>query len=222
MEWTQENIAELLELKSRGIPRDKIATIIGRTESAVAIKLKRLKKKNNTYNASHAEEKKKINIEFEEFIKPETILNLYAGNENYYKAQTIRNDKNPAFNTEYHMDALKLICRLYSENKKFDFIDLDPYGSAYDLIDLAIKMAQKGIAITLGELGHKRFKRLDFVKPRYNITTLEEFTIDNIIKKIQQIGDQNKKHLIIYTQKEWKNIGRVWFEIKPKKGEPND
>ena len=96
-------------------------------------------------------------------------------------------------------------------------IDLDPFGSAYDCFDLAIKMAQKGLVITLGELGHKRWKRLDYVAPRYDIYSLDDFTIQKIISYIQKIGLQNKKKLVVYDFREWRNIGRVWFKIEPLK-----
>lgn len=112
-----------------------------------------------------------------------------------------------------HMDSLKLMCKLYLENKKYDMIDLDPFGSAYDCFDLAIKMAKKGLIITLGEMGHKRFKRLDFVRRMYGIESLEEFTSDRIIEEIQKIGLKNKKILNVYKKKDWQGISRVWFTI---------
>ena len=100
---------------------------------------------------------------------------------------------------------------------KYDMIDLDPFGSAYDCFDLAIKMAKKGLCITLGEMGHKRWKRLDFVKWRYGINSLDDFTSDIIIKKIQEIGIRNKKILKVFAKRDWQNISRVWFVIKPYK-----
>ena len=98
--------------------------------------------------------------------------------------------------------------------KEYDIIDLDPFGSAYDCFDLAIKMAKKGLIITFGELGHKRFKRLDFVRRYYGIETLEDFTTDNLIKHIIKIGERNKKILKPIYVKEWRNISRVYFRIE--------
>ena len=92
-------------------------------------------------------------------------------------------------------------------------IDLDPFGSAYDCFDLAVKMAKKGLIITLGELGHKRWKRLDFVRTHYGIKTLDAFTIENLIQHIQAIGERNKKRLIVWQYREWQNTGRVYFTI---------
>ena len=54
-------------------------------------------------------------------------------------------------------------------NYRFDLIDIDPFGSAYDCFDLSIKIAEKGLIITYGEMGHIRWKRLDYVNRIYNI-----------------------------------------------------
>lgn len=215
--WNNDDIKQLQDLKENGYSNNEIADILNRSEVSIQIKLKRLKKKNNTYNSKHVTEKRTINRNFIEYIKPDNILDLYAGDtkETYNNIKIITNDKDIKFNTNYHEDALKLLCKFYIEGKKFDYINLDPFGSCYDNLDLAIKLCKKGIAITLGELGHKRWKRLDYVRTHYNINSMEDFTIENIIKKIQQIGLQNKKELVIYEYKEWQNIGRVWFEIKP-------
>lgn len=113
------------------------------------------------------------------------------------------------------MDYLSFLCLMYLKDKKFDYIDLDPFGSCFDGLDLAIKMANKGLAVTLGEMGHVRWRRLDFVKYRYDIYSIEDFTSDNLIHKIQKIGRYNHKYLEVYCKKDWNNISRVWFIIKP-------
>lgn len=219
-EWTEKEIEWVKMQLDNGYTAKEIAYSMDRSHTSVAIKIKRLGKKENTYNSKHVEEKYKINNDFLQEIKPKTILDVYAGNcfynDNYKNAEIITNDINEEKPTQYHMDALRLLCKLYAENKTFDLIDLDPYGSAYDCLDLAIKMIKcgGGLSVTLGELGHKRWKRLDFVNRYYGITQFEDFTIDNLIKHIQQIGLKNKKNLIVYQQKEWQNIGRVWFKVE--------
>lgn len=110
---------------------------------------------------------------------------------------------------------LHFMCEMFIEGKTFDLVDLDPFGSAYDSFDLAVKMAKKGVIITLGELGHKRWKRLDYVSRYYGINSLEDFTIENLIKHIQMIGKRNKKNLTPLFIREWQNIGRVWFTVEP-------
>lgn len=215
-EWTSKEIEWVKDLKAKGYSVDEIAQSIDRTSASVQIKLKRLGKQNGNYNKGHIKDKYKTNLEFFEIIKPRTVLDLYCGDKNFYKqfenVKVVSNDKDKNIQADYHNDALKTICELYP--KKFDLIDLDPYGSAYDCFDLAIKMATKGLIITLGELGHKRFKRLDYVSRYYGIESLDDFTIEKLIAEIQKIGVRNKKQLTPIFTKEWQNIGRVYFEIQ--------
>lgn len=213
--WTEKEIEWVKRLLQKGYTKQQIAQSIDRGIIATKIKIKLLSKDDYTYNTQHILEKYRLNRLFLEEIKPKTILDLYAGLKSYYKKyNAITNDINEKADTIYHLDAFKLICKLYSENNKYDLIDLDPFGSAYDTFDIAIKMANKGLIITLGELGHKRWKRLDFVSRYYNIYKLEDYTIENIIKEIQKIGLRNKKQLIVWNYKEWQNTGRVYFIIK--------
>lgn len=216
--WTNKEIEWIKNLKEQGYNNKEIAQSIGRSETSVSIKIKRLGKKENTYNKDHIEEKYELNKEFLKTIQPKTILDLYCGTKSYYSNYgAVTNDIDKNIPARYHEEAHKLICKLFYEGNKYDLIDLDPYGSAYDCFDLAIKMAKKGLIITLGELGHKRWKRLDFVSTHYGIKTLEEFTIENLIEKIKEIGLRNKKELEVWNYKEWKNIGRVYFVIKEHK-----
>ena len=215
--WTQKEIDWVLELRENGYSIPQIAESCGRSEVSVGIKIKRIGKSNNTYNDGHILEKNALNDKFIEVIAPKSICDAYCGEQSYYSkynAKLLTNDINTDFtNANYHLDALKFMCMCYYKGRTFDIVDLDPYGSAYDCLDLAIKMAKKGLIVTLGELGHKRWKRLDYVSRHYGINTIEEFTINNIIKHIQKIGERNKKTLNVWKSIEWKNIGRVYFQI---------
>ncbi len=212
--WTDKEIEFLKNLKAQGYSNKEIAVSLDRSETSVSIKAKRLGKKQDTYNKGHIAEKYELNTAFLSDLKPKTILDLYCGTKSFYKPlNVVTNDIDEDIPADYHQDAFKLICKLYYEGKKFDLIDLDPFGSAYDCFDLAVKMANKGLVITLGELGHKRWKRLDYVSSHYGIQTLDEFTIENLIKHIQAIGKRNKKLLTVWQYREWQNIGRVYFTI---------
>lgn len=214
--WTTKEIEWLSEMVAKKFSAKEIAESMGRSEVSVSIKLKRLGKIKRTYNQKHIDEKYLINEELLKEIQPHSVLDLYCGTKNFYsKYDTITNDIDTSIEAQYHKDAFKLICELYSKDYKFDLIDLDPFGSAYDCFDLAIKMAQKGLCITLGELGHKRWQRLDYVSRFYDITSIEDFTIENLINYIKKIGLRNKKELKVFAYKEWQNIGRVWFKIEP-------
>ena len=217
-QWTEKEIEWVKMLKDKGFSNKKIAELIDRDFTQVSIKIKRLGKKSMNYNQSHFEEKFSVNYDFVKLIKPKSVLDVYAGLVSVYKKlncdNVISNDKNEKSNTEYHLNALDFVCQMYIDKRKFDLVDLDPFGSAYDCFDLAIKMAKKGFIITLGELGHKRFKRLDFVRRYYGIETLEDFTTDNLVNHIIKIGERNKKKLIPIYVKDWRNIARVYFKIE--------
>lgn len=223
--WTKEEIDWALMLKGKGFSNKEIAKYLYRGLVSVSIKLKRLSKKDGqSYNSSHRQDKYKHNKLFLDIINPKTILDLYSGENSYYSNfdyKITTNDLNKNFNCDYNEKAEKLVCKLYYESKKYDLIDVDPFGSAYDCFDLCIKMAKKGIIITLGELGHKRWKRLDFVRRYYNIDTLEEFTTSRIIQEIQSIGIRNKKMLHPVYIRDYKNISRVYFKIENINTMPN-
>lgn len=222
--WTEKEIEWVMMLKEKGFNTKQIAECIDRDVTQVSIKIKRLGKTNKTYNDPHREEKYKTNQDFLELINPKSCLDVFSGEQSFwmYKAgYVISNDKNCGVvlkDNHFKMDAFEFLCYMWINKKKYykeyDIIDLDPFGSAYDCFDLAIKMAKKGLIITLGELGHKRFKRLDFVRRYYGIETLEDFTTHNIVKHIIKIGERNKKSLIPIYVKEWRNISRVYFRIE--------
>lgn len=217
--WTEEEEKWLLQKKEEGFSYREIAQALGRTEVSVSIKAKRLKKRteNNTYNEPHLEKKYESNRAFYEKIQPKTALDAYCGVNNYWKNTTdmkvTTNDTDSEIEADYNEDAFKLLCKLYYHDKKYELIDLDPFGSAYECFDLATRMATKGLIITFGEQGHKRWKRLDFVSKRYDISTLNEFTTEKLIEKVVTIGRRHKKELTPVIIDEFRNITRVYFEI---------
>lgn len=215
--WTEKEINWCLGLKEKGYSYKEISKSVERTHTSVSIKMKRLKKKDGSYNSPHIKDKHRTNEKFIQHIKPKTLLDVYAGDKYYNKFKEIKvttNDIDNKKDTDFNMDAHKLLCKMYLEGNTYDVVDLDPFGSAFDCFDLAIKMAKKGLIITLGEMGHKRFKRLDFVKRYYNIEKLEDFTTENIVQHIKMIGRRNKKELIVKYIKEWNMVSRVYFEIR--------
>lgn len=214
-EWTPQEEYWVVYLMSEGLSMIDIAKYTYREPVSVSLKLKRLAKKDKSYNDAHKEDKYLANDEFFKSDSFSSVLDLFAGEKSFwrkYPVEVVSNDLNHKGN-DYSDDALKILCYLYYTNQKFDLIDLDPFGSAYDCFDLAIKMAKKGVIITFGEIGHQRWKRTDFVSRYYGITTFEEFTMQRLIDEVVKIGRKNKKELIPIIIKEYKNIGRVYFKI---------
>lgn len=217
--WSDEEVEWAYNKKEEGYTYKEIGEALDRTEVSVSIKVKRHTKKNNTYNKDHVDGKYEDNKSFiENLSSVKSLLDAYCGVVSYWKAnhpeiKVVTNDKDKNIDADYHMDSLKLLCQEYIKGNKYDIIDLDPYGSAYESFDLAIKMAKKGLIITYGEMGHKRWKRLDYVSKRYDIDSIEDFAIDKLIEKTILIGKRNKKELtpVIITNN--KLISRVYFKI---------
>jgi len=217
--WTEEEILWILEKKSLGYKNPQIAKAIGRTEVSIELKLRRRKKIKNTYNLETREIKYSANQKFLQELEPITVLDLYAG-DSFYKTypnlSLTTNDKDIKFDTDYHYDALELLCKLVSENKKFDLIDLDPYGSSYECIDLAIRQAKSGLIISFGEWGHRKFNRFDYVGPRYGINSLETFTEDLFIKTVQDKAFLQKKTAKVVDIVKYNNFMRIYFTLDDK------
>ena len=211
--WTEENIGELLGLKINKSIKE-ISKIIDRTEISISIKLKRLKFSNDTYNEKHREDKYKRNSLFIDEINPKNILDVYAGN-SYYKKNTnikvIDNDIK-GIETDYKLDAFEFLYKF--RKNKFDLVDLDPFGSAFNCFDLAIQIAQEGLCVTFGEYGHKRWRRSDFVKSRYNINIYEEFETEKFNQYVIERAKIFNKELSVFYCANYGNIMRTYFKIK--------
>ncbi len=215
--WTTDDIKELKELVEKWYNNKTIANLVWRNEIGISLKRKRLTKVENTYNAWHISDKYETNLMFMDLIYPDSVLDVYAGNW-YYKdfelKRYVTNDKWD-FQTDHSMEAFEFLAMFY--NDRFDIVDLDPFGSAFECLDLAIRIAKKGLIITLWEMGHRRFKRTDFVRKRYWIESMNEDWVAKIIAYIENRGIIWKKKLTPVFIKNWNNISRVYFKIEPYK-----
>ena len=211
---TNEDIATLLSMRQNNIKFKDIATKLQRTHVSVEIKYKRLCKKNDTYNIKDKNLKYNTYAYFIKSIKPQSILDVYEGGSyyknNYKDIKVIDNDIKGG--CDYKLKSMDLLTKLRS--KKYDLIDLDPYGSAFECFDLAINMSLKGLIITFGEYGHQRWNRSDFVRHRYNINTLGEFRDTKFIDYIINRGLIFNKDISVYKSIIYKNILRVYFNVK--------
>lgn len=198
----------------------ELSNLMDRSIDSISQRLKKISKENGTYNDRHRSIKYDLNYSFVMENNIETVLDLYAG-DCYYKYHfkdkltVTSNDKLSLYSdiNDYNMDAYDCIKILFESGKKYDLVDLDPFGNAYDCFDMAIKMATKGLIITFGEMGHIRFRRLDFVGKRYDIKTMDEFTLEKLIDYIVKLGELNDKKIIPVYIKKWGHIGRVYFKI---------
>lgn len=216
--WTEEEIKWMFMLRSKGRNPEYIAECLDRSVVSVSIKLKREGKKNGTYNDLHRDDKYATNKLFLDEVSPSSVLDIYSGMKSWWKSncsgEVLTNDLNPEADSMYHEKAEYLIHKLYYEGMSFDLVDLDPFGSAYDCFDCAIKMARKAIVITYGEMGHRRFNRLDFVRRHYGIESMEEYTIGRLIDETVKIGLRSKKLLTPRYIRNYPGISRVYYTVE--------
>ena len=214
--WTEPEIKWALDLRARGFSIAQIAICLYRDDLGVETKLKKLSKKTATYNPAHLSEKYAANAAFLDIAKPRSVLDLYAGRESWYRGKVdelYANDKLDSATNDSQGDALRTLCRLYAEGRKFDVVDLDPFGSAFDLFDLAIKTATRGVVITFGEMGCKRFGRTDFIRRRYGLMMSSALDSGALVDFVRIVGERNKKTLVPVIHRDWHNISRVYFLV---------
>lgn len=215
--WTEDEEEYVYTLKNKGHTINYISKKTGRSKPSITNKLRRLRKKKGVgqYDKDHSNKKHLLNQRFLKQIQPNTILDLYnAGNTQYNKYEVTTNDIDPKFDTDYHKDALELIQELYSQGKKYDLIDIDPYGTAYPLWKYGVRMVKKGIIITLGELGHKRFKRYDTVGKYYGIYDMEHFTAYMMVRKLLCDAEELGVKCKCVNLADWGYIARAYFIIR--------
>lgn len=217
--WTEEEEDWMLNEKDFNTINE-LSYLMDRSADSISQRLKKIAKENDTYNEPNRWLKYHFNHKFVTEYDIKTVLDLYAGDCFYKKEfkdklEVTSNDESFKFYSinDYHLDAHDCIKMLFESGKKYDLIDLDPFGNAYNCFDMAIKMATKGLIITFGEMGHIRFKRLDFVGKRYGIKNISEFTLEKLTDHIVKLGELNGKKIIPVYMKKWGHIGRVYFKI---------
>jgi len=215
--WTKQEEDWLLYLKDNiGLSFKDISICIDREEQRIRLKYKRLNKKNKTYNKAHIVDKYKTNLEILENNEIKTCLDLFASEKSFWEdhvKNVTSNDIIPSMYNTYNLKAEILAKYLNDNSYTFDLIDVDPFGSAFNCFENSIKMCNKVLIITYGEMGHKRWKRLDFVKKTYKIKSLDEFTIENLINYTKKIALKNNVILEVDCIKNWHNISRVYYKV---------
>mgnify|MGYP006266448307 CR=1 FL=1 len=212
--WTTYEEDYVIELKEKGLSINSIARALGRDVVQVSIKMKRIAKKSHTYNDRHREEKYMANDVFLSIVHPEIVLDAFAGPFSYYMnrvPEVYTNDVREEFGTYYCEPAEQLLPNLVQAGERFDLVDVDPFGSAYECLLPAIKLATRALVVTFGELGHRRFKRLDFVGPRYGITKIEDFTAENLASYVLKLAKDNGRKVELFQLKNWHNICRAYY-----------
>jgi hypothetical protein len=214
VKWNNDDIAKLLELKKQGNSFEQIGNALNRNPYSCNRKYYKLMKKHDTYNNKHRRLKYEYNKHFLTLVQSETMLDAFSGGTSWWKQNTnlnvVDNDIK-VDGADYKLDALDFL-HLH-RTKKYDIVDLDPFGSAFDCFDYALQIAQKGLIITFGEIVGRRFNRMDFVEHRYNMNYIEDFTTENLAKYVQDRAMIYRKTLTPIIKAEMTNISRVYFKI---------
>lgn len=176
--WSQQEINMLLSNASSR----EIAQKTNRTLASVSLKRKRIKMAQGFgYNSAHVKEKYEMNEMFLRRFKVDvSVADLYAGPTSWYRGRVgtlFENDKK-------HGGRAADVVLKEMQTSSFDIVDIDPFGSAFECYENAARVAKKGLIVTYGEMGHLRFKRLDFVRKNHGITTLDGFTVDALEKTL--------------------------------------
>ena len=112
------------------------------------------------------------------------------------------------------MDARRFLAYMEYMQSKYDVVDLDPYGSPYECLDLAMGIAKKGLVVSFGEWGHLRWKRLDWVGPRYGITTLNSDEWESkFILEVARVAATHKKKIETVNVIQYQNFIRCYFTL---------
>lgn len=222
--WVKEETDLLIEWCKAGYSVNAIAQALSRSPKSITNKIRRVKKWIiDEYNSPEAREAKyNNNKKFLAMLdNPKTCLDAYSGCGSYWtnntKLKVTTNDNNEEFDAMYHMDADRLLAKMYSEKKTFDVVDIDPYGSPFMCIDNAIAITKKGLILTFGEKGHIQQNRTDYVNKCYGIKKMDKLKIKEIINYV-------KKRAIAYDKVaderiilESNSIWRVYFTISKRK-----
>jgi hypothetical protein len=213
--WSNQDCERLLSLKKEGASFEDIGKVFGKTGYACNRKYYKLMKKNDTYNLKHRKTKYLQNLRYLEQVQADSLLDVYSGGVSWWKSNSnlkvIDNDIKKQ-GADFAMDAYDFL--YHHRKQKFDIVDLDPYGSAYDCFDLALQIADKGMIITFGEIVGRRFNRMDFVEHRYDIKYIDEFTTNKLSEYVEQRGLIYRKKLIPIIKAEMTNISRVYYKIE--------
>ena len=213
--WSEAEIKKMLELNRQGFGFDAIGKHLERTAYSCNRKYYKMMKKLDSYNDKHRDLKYEYNKQFLKEIDADNILDSFSGGVSWYKQNTdlkvIDNDLK-VDGADFKLDAFDF---LYQHRKqKFDIVDLDPFGSAFDCFDFALSIAQKGLIITFGEIVGRRFNRQDFVWHRYGIEYIEDFTTDKLSEYVEKRALMFRKKLTPIVKAEMTNISRVYYKIE--------
>lgn len=183
--------------------------------------------KSNTY-IDQQQVKYDADNAFAKEIEAETILDVYAGDSRKYvalKKKVITNDIDQKCNTDYHLPADRFLAQMYGEARNIDLVDLDPYGSCWDCLPLAIKLARKGLIVSYGDFSNWRYKRWEIIQHQIGCKpeSIEQYKQFLITITIQMGMTYAKKKLVpVYQYTVNKYFTRIYYRVEKGKWNINN
>lgn len=210
---------------SEGFTIQNLEETFGKDKEKIKKLLKKYRKDINEYNSDHVYEKYELNERFFNKINPKTILDAFCGVSRYWAteysgaASVISNDNmldpNAKPDDGYTYNAKTLLKKFYKEGVFFDLIDIDPYNSSKDYIDLGFELSKKGVIFTFGEFPRvKRYhkKYLNYFRKNFGIdSSSDDMTIEKFSEYlVERSGGKFK----VFGIGEWKTCCRIYLERK--------
>lgn len=226
--WTEETIKQLIYLREdKKLTYEEVANELGTTLSSVKHKYQRLSQKNNTDKYHHPQEKTEqiMRILNEKNL---TILETHAGWGNVTTiysqfgsvlAQEVDKEKieylkklNYEFITAIKCDSEKEIFKHIVSKKKFDVIDIDPYGFPSRFFPHVFKLFNKRgfLFLTFPKMGVAQINKIMIrhYKVFWNIElTDKEVYVEKIVVKLHDFAFMEKKKIEIL---EVLDLGKVY------------
>ena len=156
---------KVIEEFRKGTPLLKIANVNNLMYADVFSIVNAYRKKGYTYltgtfSKKEGQKKFKLDKDFFQYLKAKSVIDAFAGTcKTYPKEVTLSNDINKAVKATYHMDANKF---LNSLTQTADLVDLDPFGCCNNCWEQGIRLANRGIIITYGEVKVWRYHCKDY------------------------------------------------------------
>lgn len=221
---TKERKNELILLFNQGFTYEKIAEHFGTTRAYIENQFREIRKLENTYNLEHLEDKYRTNKLFKREIKPRTILDPFCGTKKFWETTywgltVISGDSGRHAKPDIKCSAQDLLTVFYKLNKKFDLIDIDPYGSPSEYLEKAIYLAKKGLIVTFGDTPnsmHRWGSRNDnHFKDLYGIDKKPiDVTGQDLADAVIRMAEKQWKCLEVSYLKVWNNCIRIYFKVK--------
>lgn len=241
MNWTPELEKEALRLKNaEGLTYEQTAKALGTTMSSIKHKIRRLQQKQNLDKYKHTTEKSDQILKFipkknklsilethggfggmtQEYSKLGTVTSLEIKQERVEHLQNLELENHEAIKC----DSEHYIFKMIFEKRKFDVIDVDPYGYPSRYFPHIFKLIDDGLmVITLPMIGVAQMNKL-------TIAHLQSFWgvdykdkagyINNFLIRLKDYAFMNKHEFEVLDISKFDRVYRIL--IKTKKTSLND